>query len=499
MKKIIIIGGGMAGLSAGCYAKMNGYDARIFEMHTLPGGLCTSWKREGYTFDGCIHTLHGTSPESPSYKIWQELGALKDKKIYYTEMSVKVFLKDRIVHFYNDPNKLAKYLIEIAPEDSRIIDELANSMRIFYPLLDVPLTKPKELFTVFDTMKDIKSFAPLIRLFQKYGKMTVDEFTGRFKNPVLQQAIRSTVDSASMDSGSINGFMGIVLLLASKGCGFPEGGSLNFAKSIERRYTDLGGTIQYGARIKKILVENNKAVGVQLEDGTEAHADIVVSAADGYCTIFKMLDGRFLNNKIKRCYEKGSVTPSYVQVSMGVDMDLSGDADINSVFNIYGLERPIVIGGQQKHSIRVKNYSFDPTFAPKGKSALTVTFLSKSAYWEEIYADKERYREEKRNVEMAVVSRLEEVMPGIKGKIEVIDVATPMTYIRYTNNWKGSTMGFAKGALLNLPRTLPALKDFFMAGQWVGDMGLDGAAKSGRDIVELICTKDGKRFTTTAL
>jgi len=372
-------------------------------------------------------------------------------------------------------------------------------MRIFYPLLDVPLTKPKELFTVFDTMKDIKSFAPLIRLFQKYGKMTVDEFTGRFKNPVLRQAIRSTVDSASMDSGSINGFMGIVLLLASKGCGFPEGGSLNFAKSIERRYTDLGGTIQYGARIKKILVENNKAVGVQLEDGTEAHADIVVSAADGYCTIFKMLDGRFLNNKIKRCYEKGSVTPSYVQVSMGVDMDLSGDADINSVYNIYGLERPIVIGGQQKHSIRVKNYSFDPTFAPKGKSALTVTFLSKSAYWEKIYADKERYREEKRNVEMAVISRLEEIMPGIKGKIEVIDVATPMTYIRYTNNWKGSTMGFAKGALLNLPRTLPALKDFFMAGQWVGDMGLDGAAKSGRDIVELICTKDGKRFTTTAL
>jgi phytoene dehydrogenase-like protein len=53
-KSIIIIGGGIAGLAAGCYARMNGYRAHIFELHTLPGGLCTSWDRKGYTFDGCI-------------------------------------------------------------------------------------------------------------------------------------------------------------------------------------------------------------------------------------------------------------------------------------------------------------------------------------------------------------------------------------------------------------------------------------------------------------
>jgi len=53
-KSIIIIGAGLAGLSAGCYGQMNGYRTQIFEMHTTPGGLCTSWKRKGYTFDGCI-------------------------------------------------------------------------------------------------------------------------------------------------------------------------------------------------------------------------------------------------------------------------------------------------------------------------------------------------------------------------------------------------------------------------------------------------------------
>ena len=62
---IIIIGAGIAGMAAGCYAQMNGYKTRIFEMHHLPGGLCTSWQRKGYTFDGCIYYLFGSGTGKP--------------------------------------------------------------------------------------------------------------------------------------------------------------------------------------------------------------------------------------------------------------------------------------------------------------------------------------------------------------------------------------------------------------------------------------------------
>ena len=55
--KISIIGAGVAGLSAGCYLQMNGFETEIFEKHSRPGGLCTSWKRGEYTFDGGIHLL----------------------------------------------------------------------------------------------------------------------------------------------------------------------------------------------------------------------------------------------------------------------------------------------------------------------------------------------------------------------------------------------------------------------------------------------------------
>lgn len=80
-KSIIVIGAGIAGLSAGCYGQMNGYRTQIFELHDKPGGLCTSWKRKDYTFDGCIHWLVGSAPGNSFYRIWEELGAVQGRRM----------------------------------------------------------------------------------------------------------------------------------------------------------------------------------------------------------------------------------------------------------------------------------------------------------------------------------------------------------------------------------------------------------------------------------
>ena len=71
-RSIIIIGAGISGLSAGCYLAMNGYDVRIVEAHSVPGGLCTSWRRNGFLIDGSCHMLMGTGPGNSYHRIWQE-------------------------------------------------------------------------------------------------------------------------------------------------------------------------------------------------------------------------------------------------------------------------------------------------------------------------------------------------------------------------------------------------------------------------------------------
>jgi len=78
-KSIVIVGAGIAGLSTGCYARMNGFKTTIYETHQVPGGLCAAWKRKGYTFDISMHMLTG-SKCGPLYRMWQELGVTPNPK-----------------------------------------------------------------------------------------------------------------------------------------------------------------------------------------------------------------------------------------------------------------------------------------------------------------------------------------------------------------------------------------------------------------------------------
>jgi phytoene dehydrogenase-like protein len=76
-KSTIIIGAGISGMSAGCYGQMNGYRTQIFEMHSKTGGVCTSWRRKGYTI-GTAGWLTGSGLENNDFHgFWRELGALQ--------------------------------------------------------------------------------------------------------------------------------------------------------------------------------------------------------------------------------------------------------------------------------------------------------------------------------------------------------------------------------------------------------------------------------------
>ena len=94
MKQVIIIGAGIAGITAGIYARQSGFDVTIYESHTIPGGASTSWRRGGYYFEGGLHWLTGSSPESQLYRLWREVGALDD--------SVDVYNRDPFFNYELD-------------------------------------------------------------------------------------------------------------------------------------------------------------------------------------------------------------------------------------------------------------------------------------------------------------------------------------------------------------------------------------------------------------
>jgi phytoene dehydrogenase-like protein len=266
---------------------------------------------------------------------------------------------------------------------------------------------------------------------------------------------------------------------------------------IEDNYTKLGGRIRFMARVERILVENGRAVGVALEDGEELRADIVVSAADGHATIFDMLEGKFADDRIRKIYETYKPFPSYVQVSLGVDADLRGEPGAVVVL----LDKDIEVDPETtEDAVAFRVFNFDPTFAPAGQTAVVCVLPTYNhEYWCGLREkDALRYEAEKERVAAAVTAVFESRFPKAKGKIRVVDVATPATIVRYTGNWKGSMEGWlytpATG-VKQLPCVLPGLGSFYMVGQWISPGGgLPAGLMTGKAVSKRIARDAGVRW-----
>jgi phytoene dehydrogenase-like protein len=496
-KSMIIIGGGIAGLSAGCYARMNGYKSRIFEMHKIPGGLCTAWERKGFKVDGCLHWLMGSKPGSDFYKFWLELGAIQNREVLDHDILMRIEMKNgKAVNFYTDLDRLEKHLVELAPEDTDRIREFVGYCRKFAKL-DLPMDKAFELLTAWDKVKFLFLILPNLGMLKKFGNMSLRQFADGFKSPILREAFPLIW---LPDFTSLFIVMGFAWM-HKKQAGYLIGSSLPLARAIEARYVALGGEITYKAPVQKIIVENDRAVGVKLADGTEHRADWIISAADGHATIFDMLGGKYINDDIKGYYDKFPIFPSILHVSFGVNRafdDVPHSAQGDSI----PLKTPLDIAGMKHDRLHVHIYNFDPTFAPKGKTVVKVMLPSDFNYWQNMRRqDMPKYKAEKEKLADALASALDERFPGFKSQVEMTDVATPATFHRYTGNWQGTFEGFMltpDNWTLQMKKNLPGLDGLYMAGQWVvPGGGLPPAAFSARHAVQLICDRDGKRFEAT--
>jgi phytoene dehydrogenase-like protein len=495
-KSIIIIGGGLSGLATGSYGRMNGYKTSIFEMHEIAGGVCTGWKRKGYTIDGAMNFLPGTNPGTSFYKFWEELGAAQNWEVYNHDLYVSFEDNEgKAFNVYCDADRFEEYLLEIAPEDKDAIREFTRKIRDF-SRMDMSMDKPTELYSWMDKARSAKML-PMLMTMKKWSKISTGDYFKRFKNPYLSKTLTSAFGGEQWPMMMIFFVLG---LQHSKEAGYVQGGALELVRFLEERYRNLGGEIHLKARVEKIIVENDKAVGIKLADGTEHRADWIVSAADGRTTIFDMLEGKYIDDTFKKRYDNPDLFSPLVYIGLGI-----ADPCEQIPFTISSLslplEKPINIAGKEHDRLHVYNTSYDPNMAPEGKTMLRVLFETNYDYWEELYKEPERYKAEKERIVDDVIDRLDKRFPGMASKVEMRDVATPMTWVRYTGNWRGSYEGWmlsVESFTSSMRKTLPGLDKFYMAGQWVNPGGgMSIAAVSGRNTIQLICHKDKNPFVTT--
>jgi len=485
-KSLIIIGGGIAGLSAGCYAQMNGFNSEIYEMNSIAGGLCTAWQREGFTFDLCIQWLVGSSPKSKMHALWEELSLVQNKQfVNYTYFKHDLDECGNRFISYTDPDALREHMLSFSKEDEKLINTITKDIKKLMNM-EIPID--------FD-IRALITMLPVLRVFRKYS-MPVSELAAQFKNPVLSNLFRCAFDWH--DQAAIFLLLNLALM-RSGNAGYPIGGSRPLAQSIEERYLALGGTISNNAKVEKILVENNTAVGVRLADGTEKRGDIVLSAADGHTTIFKWLEGNYINDTIRGFYDTLEPYPPIVYVSLGINGDYSDEPRILS----FPLKTSIEIGGEEIQRLWLRNHSIDKTLAPEGKTVFSLIIPTSYDYWARLRDKTGAYLAEKKRIEGVVINAISEVYPDIKSKVEVADTTTPLTLVRNYGNWRGSYAGwqFTKKSMFlanRMPITLPGLSNFYMAGHWVvPGGGLTSAAITARAAIKRMCKNEKMRFETS--
>jgi len=490
---VIIIGGGIAGLCAGVYALRCGFRATILESHSIAGGNCTSWKRGGYLFEGGMHWLTGSHPGEPLHKLWRTVGALDDSVTIHTgEPFIEYDHKGTPVRIYRDTDKTEQHLLALSPVDEEAIKDLCSNMRKLRKLA-MPVNDLRGVKVTKKRPPPFKLLLPAISAFilmRKFSNVSRNDYINRFRHEGIRELLRS---STSEETGVAPIFFTMGILSRGDG-GFPEGGSLPFAGRIVKQFKSLGGELLLNTRAKRVIIENGAAKGVAIENSEAAlDADAVIITADTMQMdhLFESPPQASWLDEMRKNTQGTMVT----FICLGVNADLrkyqSG--------LVFQCAEPIKLADQSYDFLSINNYANNPVYSPAGKAALTIQLGGDTYdYWKKAKAEG-RYAEEKQDIADKVIAELARMIPESAGNIEVIDVATPLTYERYCGNWRGSWMTEMTSGmkLKSYPAVIKHLKGVYFAGhRMMPPGGYPPAIMSGRAAVQHLCKDTGAVFVS---
>ena len=498
MKKIVIIGGGIAGLSAGIFAQKNGFDSTILEKHHTAGGECTGWDRGGYHIDGCIHWLVGTKEGSPLRELWDTVGALDGVDIYEPDSFMAVEHDGVTVHFYRDLDRMKESWLEISPQDKETIEEFCADIGKLHSFT-FPVGKPLDMMNLIEKVKYMLSMKDIGPVMQKYSKLSIKELAGKFKHPALKAALASFMPEGDYSASSIIFPLGTFTGGQSS---IPTGGSKALAKRMEDKYLALGGKIETSCEAVDLAIDGNIVRRVTCKNGKIFEGDFIIAACDANYLYEQLLKGQYPDPEFQKRFSDPETYPLASNIYVGIGYEGSmQDIPRTLKFSVDSID----IEQNQKLTeyLQMTHYAYEPDFAPEGHTAITFAinqFQPELKKWEELISDREAYNKEKNRIGEEVIRAMETRFPEMSGKLKLLDVASPQTYDRYCNAYRGAFMAFwptLKGKQLAHTGQIRGLDNLVLSGQWLQPPGgLPVALITGKDTIMRLCRKEKKEFVT---
>lgn len=468
---VIIIGGGISGLVAGCYLAKAGIKTLIVEKNNVPGGYCSFIRKGKYKFNLTTCTIGSMRESGVLNKIfYKELGLKGKLSINRNDPSNTVVTEYGIFDFSTSGKELKSSLVKLFPKESKGINS-------FFDLILVKNTL--ESYVKYKAL----SFGELLALY--------------FSDTTLRNFLCLPCGIFGTNPNKISAFSAIVYYKETifDGGYYVSGGADELSNVLLVEFLKNKGAVQFSKRVTKINIRNSNIIdGVVLDDGSNICADRVVICSDIKEGLLKMVGNEppcdKLASIINGMVESSSVFIVYLGLKSAVPMAglkyksrniwLCKDCDASKVFDAIENEKACdSVSYLLCHiSSSRENYSAMDQIT----LYVPVPFM-KSNYWENA---KEKFS--KRLVEKA-----ESLIPGISGNIEFKHVVTPADLHDRTLNYNGALKGWASIVGQNESKKIPIdefFNNLYVAGQWStmesGQGGIAMAAFSGRSVAKSI-------------
>jgi prolycopene isomerase len=471
---VIIIGAGLGGLGAACQLGLTDKKILLLEKHNVPGGFATSFVRGRFEFEGALHMLSdfGT-PEDPGalYRFFKRIGLVPDL------LKFKLIPEYYRSVFYDGYDTVIPYgveeyfnkLLELFPNEKKGINNFREICEAVYSGIQYIGSRRGNV-----SQKEIIKDHPWIA--RVVGLTLQDIFDKCFDNKRLISVISQPWGFLGLPPSrcSAYAFLGMTMSYLDKGGAFPEGRSHALTSGIVKCFEKMGGTVKLNALVNRILLKNGKIYGVELIDGKRFHSKAVISNVNPICTIMQLLPSGSIPEVYKKKIYAPEIGPSGFSVYIGLNASpqelglkehetfINKDDDLDAAYESFRkIEDP-------RYIVAACYNNIDPKISPHGTSQLVLTTLQMGDEWQNIAPD--QYHNIKDNYADKMIQMVENtILPDIREYIEVAEVASPLTYYRYSKNYNGAIYGYNQDVynspMMRLKSKTP-IKGLYLAGAW---------------------------------
>ncbi|MFC1999474.1 phytoene desaturase family protein [Chloroflexota bacterium] len=476
----VVIGAGMAGLTCGALLAKKGQSVLVIEQGAKPGGYCTSFEHRGYTFDRGLRFLMGCELGGDIYRVLEEIG-LKDY-VDFVKMNpfVRVTGADYDVRI-NSPEVLEDELVEMFPTETPAIRQFtAECRRVAADMYKLSRKSP-DLMSIWQRIALVLaipfSYRGSVIYRRKSWRQVVE---GYFDNPKLRAIVLSML--SYFDPG-VMAALPMMVLGAREDLYFPKGGGQALADVLADGVHNYRGDLAVNTTVDKILIEDNKAVGVQLNDGSQIKARCVVSSVDARQTFFKLVGEEHVSRRFTKKLKEARFSRSAFVVSLGLSLNLRamGFDIANIVCNPSDDVDELFGSDPEKCTVSINVHSIlEQWRAPDSTTAVQLTALFP-------YEAVEDWLAEEETVADRLIATAESIIPKLSDHVISRHIMSPPTLEQITSNSQGAALGWYPAPRSKPRRQMTPIKNLYQAGQWVfpGE-GVPATMASGRYASELV-------------